>query len=105
MISPSTDAIPEFLTTQSRWVLWREISRKGKKTKAPFTTDNTAASSTNSRTWETFPTVADVLQRNPRVFDGFGFNLGELGNGEHCCGIDLDHISSIERFFGLDSFG
>ena len=96
MIAPNIAAIPEFLTTQPRWLLWRNEVRKakngepGKPTKVPKTSRNTNASSTEAATWAPFATIAAALHRVPGLFDGLGVVLGDLGDGLHLGGIDLD---------------
>jgi putative DNA primase/helicase len=91
-IAPALDRIPAYLIEQPRWLLWREVVRKGKPTKVPLTSAGRAASSTDPRTWAPFETIAGVL-RLPRMaatFHGIGIALGDLGQGEHVCGIDVD---------------
>ena len=89
-MNPNLEAIPDFLTGQPRWILWRTTTRKGKLTKEPYTARNLLASSTRADTWSPFPTIAATIQKQPGLFDGVGFVLGELSNGDHTCGIDLD---------------
>ena len=88
--APDLAAIPSWMTNHPRWVAWREVSRKGKKTKVPLTALNTPAESNNPTTWSLFEPIADAVQRQPSVFDGVGFNLGTLADGEHACGFDFD---------------
>ena len=90
MIAPDLAAIPDFLTRLPRWLVWRNEDRGGKQTKVPKTARNTAATSTRPDTWAPFDVIADVIRRQPRLFDGPGIVLGDLGDGEHLCGIDLD---------------
>ena len=90
MIAADLAAIPGFLTGLPRWLVWRNESRGGKQTKVPKTARNTAATSTSPDTWASFDAIANVIRRQPRLFDGPGIVLGDLGNGEHLCGIDLD---------------
>ncbi len=89
--SPHPERHPTVSSGRSpRWLLWREIQRKGKRTKAPFTVRNTAASSTNANSWAPFSEIKAVILKRPRLFDGVGFSLGDLGTGDHVAGIDLD---------------
>ena len=90
MIAADLAAIPGSLTGLPRWLVWRNESRGGKQTKVPKTARNTAATSTSPDTWASFDAIADVIRRQPRLFDGPGIVLGDLGDGEHLCGIDLD---------------
>src|SRR5262249_39194450 len=86
----SVTDIPRFLLEQSRWVLWREVTREGKKTKLPLTIKNTAASATRLGDWTDYHAVAAVFARNAAVFDGTGIVLGQLDKGEFLVGIDFD---------------
>lgn len=67
------------------WVNWKFEEREGKKTKVPYTPNNTRASSTNPATWSTHDEVVAVAEN----FDGIGIVFtGSL------LGIDLDHVIS-----------
>ena len=88
--SATFDDIPPFLIDQPRWTLWREMMRKGKKTKLPFTALNTPASSTDPNTWGSFDQITAVLRKSPALFNGVGFVLGDCGKGEHAGGFDFD---------------
>ncbi|MGC1408952.1 MAG: VapE domain-containing protein [Acetobacteraceae bacterium] len=90
MIAPDLAAIPTWLTDHPRWVAWREVSRKRRKTKIPLTSVNTLAQSNNPTTWSSFEPIAAAIQQQPAVFDGVGFNLGTMPNGEHAGGFDFD---------------
>jgi hypothetical protein len=90
MIAPDLDNIPNFLASQPRWLLWREIIRDGKPTKVPLTAANRFAKSTDPSTWAPFPLIADTLRKQSSEFHGIGIALGDLGQGEHACGIDFD---------------
>jgi hypothetical protein len=92
MIAPALDAIPAGLSALPRWLLWREVIRNGKPTKIPLTSTNRAAKSTDPGTWTSFPTVTGVLRlpNTAATFHGVGVVLGDLGQGEHVCGIDFD---------------
>jgi hypothetical protein len=84
------DSLPATLTEHPRIVLWRRHKRGGIVTKPPLTRQNRPASTTDARTWCDYPTALDVLRRNPGLFDGVGIVLGDLGDGWHLAGIDLD---------------
>jgi hypothetical protein len=96
MIAPDIAAIPTSLTAQPRWLLWRNEVRKGKNgepgklTKVPKTARNTNASSTEAATWAPFAVIAAAFVSQPERFHGIGVVLGDLGDGRHFCGIDLD---------------
>ena len=70
MIAPDLAAIPGFLTDLPRSLVWRNESRGGMQTKVPKTARNTAATSTSPDTWASFDAIADVIRRQPRLFDG-----------------------------------
>lgn len=78
------DAIPTDLKQADRWVLWRYEERDGKRTKVPYQSNGTKASSTDESTWSTFETVKAAYEQ--AGFDGVGF---VLGNG--FAGVDFDH--------------
>jgi primase-polymerase (primpol)-like protein len=90
MIAPDLNAIPAYLTDLPGWMGSRTEVRGGKPTKVPKTARNTNADSTNPTTWVSFDTIAAVLQCEPGLFDGPDIALGDLGNGEYLCGVDLD---------------
>lgn len=77
-------AIPTDLKQADRWVLWRYEERDGKRTKVPYQSNGTKASSTDESTWSTFETVKAAYEQGS--FDGIGF---VLGNG--FAGVDFDH--------------
>lgn len=84
----NTAAIPEDLKAMRRWVMWRYTKKKKPNgtfvwTKMPFTTNNTAASSTKANMWCTYDEAADALLMGD--FDGIGITLGDDLHG-----IDLD---------------
>jgi primase-polymerase (primpol)-like protein len=74
--------IPVSLRERERWVRWVTVMRNGKPTKKPLQIEGNAASSTDSRTWSDYKSVAAAAS----VGDGMGFVLGD---GIGC--IDLDH--------------
>lgn len=72
-----------------RWVTWKTIVRKDKRTKVPFGDDGKAAKSDDPATWLTW-SVAEHL-RKLHGHDGIGVELGNLGDDDrHLAGIDLD---------------
>jgi hypothetical protein len=84
--------VPDFLTAQPRWVLWREVMRGNRVTKEPWRCDGSApASSTTPQHWSTFAEVDAAFRRDPRSWHGTGIVLGPLyGQGEYLSGLDLD---------------
>ena len=72
------------MTSSERWMRWKKTNRNGKTTKRPITVDGLSASSTDPRTWSSFPEASKAT-----IGDGIGFALGQ---GIGC--IDLDHCIS-----------
>lgn len=86
---PSLDLrrIPERLREIARWVLWRYVTRKGKRTKVPCSAiDGRAASATDPATWSTFDEAVTAFEKGG--FDGIGFVFSP---DDGLCGIDLDN--------------
>jgi hypothetical protein len=72
----------------TRWVLWRNETRKGRTTKIPKQVTGKEASSTDAKTWATRPACMAAIKLIGA--NGVGIVLGDLGNGYHLAGIDLD---------------
>src|SRR5215813_13572097 len=77
-----------------RWVAWREETRGGKPTKIPYDayTNRQARIPTHPETWGT---RAQAERRwccwwSVAATGGVGIVLGDLGNGTHLLGLDLD---------------
>ena len=70
------------LASEPRWVVWRSIERGGKATKVPFQANGKTASSTDTSTWATLPSLEGLSG-----FSGVGIILKGDGLG----GVDLDH--------------
>lgn len=82
--------VPDFLTGLDRWVLWREESRNGRKTKLPFGVRGDQASDvTDKKNWGTWLFCQGALERAKGAWDGAGIVLGSLGD-EVLIGLDLD---------------
>ena len=71
-----------------RWVCWRPETRNGKPTKVPVTWTGKAAKSTDPATWNVCAACAKGVAN--RGFAGTGIVLGDLGDGRHLVGVDLD---------------
>ncbi len=69
--------LPQAMTRQDRWVLWKPFKRRGTWSKLPIQLDGAPASSTDPGTWVAFAQVRGELRK--------GF---VLGGGIGC--IDLD---------------
>jgi putative DNA primase/helicase len=83
-VTVNFDAIPIELKQANQWVLWRYEERDGKRTKVPYQSNGSKASSTDESTWSTFEAVKTAYEQSG--FDGVGF---VLGNG--FAGVDFDH--------------
>jgi predicted P-loop ATPase len=97
LIQRHFDAIAVSLTKLHRWVLWRRslTSPTGSKTpprwtKPPLQRDGSNASTTRAETWCSFTEARRVLRSDDQL-DGLGIMLGDLGNGHHLIGFDLDN--------------
>jgi len=81
------ETIPKELKALPQWVGWRrELDAKGKLTKVPYQAKNpgTKASTTDPKTWASFPKALAVCTK----FDGIGFVLTAT---DPFTGVDLDH--------------
>jgi hypothetical protein len=76
------------LKEQRRWVLWKFVTKKGKKTKPPFQVNGEYASNDDPSTWNTYDAVAAAAHR----FDGIGFVLTDTD----VSAFDLDHCRDPE---------
>lgn len=78
------DLVPIELKNKPNWVVWKYVTRDGKKTKIPFQPSGKPASSTDSKTWAAF---RDAVHASQYGYDGIGF----VFNPDDCfIGIDLD---------------
>jgi hypothetical protein len=88
----------EQLAQWPRWVMWRNVERGGKPTKVPKVAKPTGtaedASATDSATWRDFLTAKRCLTERPGWYHGIGIVLGDLSDGWHLCGVDLDSCIS-----------
>lgn len=89
--------IPDALTSQTRWILWRYAKRGAHTTKEPiaFRTGR-LASTTNPADWASYSDVARALSRTPGAWSGPGLVLGAIKDGNVLAGIDLDCCLSDE---------
>lgn len=79
--------VPDDLSERDQWVLWRYETGRGKTTKVPYSTSGYMASSTNSRTWESFEACIRVCLKAPKLYAGVGFVFSPE---DPFCGLDLD---------------
>lgn len=77
------------LNNERVWVTWKYVLRDGKRAKVPFNPANGRwAQADNPETWAT--RAAAMRRAKLMKADGIGVMLGDLGNGFHLCGVDLD---------------
>jgi len=76
------------LNDERQWVAWKTERREGKPTKVPYSPGTgRRARSDDPDTWAT---RAAAMRRAKMIKGGVGVMLGDLGNGFHLCGVDLD---------------
>jgi hypothetical protein len=82
--------IPQELQNETRWVVWREEKRNGKKTKVPYDAKTGEfAKSNDSTTWATFEQAIKASELlNSGGYDGPGFML----HNSELTGIDFDGV-------------
>jgi putative DNA primase/helicase len=97
MIAPSLGTIPAFLISQPRWLGWKTEIRNDLPTKVPKSYKNFNAKSTDPTTWAPFEQIANIITKQPTLWDGIGIAFGDLGNGEYLGGIDLDSCLDAAR--------
>lgn len=73
---------------EKRFVNYKIITKGGRKTKIPYTTNNTPASSTDPETWSTYDEVTVALDNGSNHFDGYGIIFKP---DQKLVGIDIDH--------------
>jgi predicted P-loop ATPase len=94
----SRSAIPDYLTAQARWVLWRWEQRINKKTGETERTKPPVSYRTGKkcdvsdpRNWADYIACESALLRSPDAWDGIGFALGKIEQlDEYVIGADLD---------------
>lgn len=76
------------LNDERQWVAWRTEVREGKPTKVPYSpATGRRAKSDDPSTWAT---RAAAMRYAAKIKGGVGVMLGDLGEGFHLCGVDLD---------------
>lgn len=82
------EAIPLQLKELKNWVLWKYVTRNGKKTKIPYQINGTEANVRDPSTWNTFENACKA-KLNDMIYSGIGFvfsaNTGMVG-------VDFDHV-------------
>jgi primase-polymerase (primpol)-like protein len=83
-----SENIPHELKTYAHWVVWRLEERGDELTKVPYCTKTGRhASTTDSRTWATFPEALEALEDGE--YDGIGF---VFSSGDPFVGLDFDDV-------------
>lgn len=80
--------VPDGLVEHDQWVLWRYVQRDGSRTKVPFQTNGTPASSTAPETWSSFESVLNAWRKSQIAYAGLGF---VFSGKDGLAGIDLDN--------------
>jgi putative DNA primase/helicase len=85
--------IPRELKGYAHWVVWKAVRRGAKIDKHPYDPKRAdkRASTTDSRTWATFPEALEALEFGG--YDGVGF---VFSSGDPYVGIDLDDCRDPE---------
>jgi hypothetical protein len=97
VLAPNPDGVPLYLTALPRWLLWRIVLRRDRKTgelkptKPPISFhDSKICTAHDPLKWTTFNNVVTAVSKS-RAWDGYGIELGEIpGTDEWLIGIDLD---------------
>ena len=90
-------SVPAELQSLDQWVLWKTVVRDGKATKMPLSVFNTAASSTDPKTWTSFDNAVSTY--DPAQHSGIGF---VFTSSDQFCGIDLDGCRDPQTGFVAD---
>lgn len=93
------EAVPQQMKSLKNWVLWKYVTRVGKKTKIPYQINGNEANVRDPSTWDTFENVYKAKLQNA-AYSGIGFvfsaNTGMVG-------VDFDHIRNpITNEWNLD---
>ncbi|MEC5321753.1 DUF5906 domain-containing protein [Aurantimonas sp. A3-2-R12] len=76
------------MNDERQWVSWKTELREGKPTKVPYSpATGRRAKSDDPSTWAT---RAAAIRYASKIKGSIGVMLGDLGNGFHLCGVDLD---------------
>ena len=75
--------VPQEMADHAQWLLWKYITRDGKKTKCPFRVNGQVGSSTNHESWSSLDDAMLVIDR----YEGLGFVFTQ---DDPFIGIDLD---------------
>lgn len=87
-------AVPKAMRDIAHWVVWKHVTRDGKKTKPPFDAKTGRnASTTDPATWTTFDDAVKVASNFKNGWDGIGF----VFTGTPFVGIDCDGVLRDEK--------
>lgn len=78
---------------QTRWVVWRYETVKGKRTKIPYDLKGRKASSTDAKTWTTYDKAAAYANKDDKT-DGVGLVFTPT---QTLLGIDIDHCITGDK--------
>jgi len=96
--SAKTTSLSDF-NDKRRWVAWRTEDREGEPTKVPYNPATGGKAMANQpSTWAT--RRAAMRRAKMMKADGVGIMLGDLGDGFHLCGVDLDSCLDGEMLAG-----
>lgn len=96
--SAKTTSLSDF-NDKRRWVAWRTEDRDGEPTKVPYNPVTGGKAMANQpSTWAT--RRAATRRAKMMKADGVGIMLGDLGDGSHLCGVDLDSCLDGEILAG-----
>ena len=90
-------SIPAELQELDQWVLWKTVTRDDKATKMPLSVFDTAASSTDPKTWTSFDNAVGTYDESQHSGIGFVFT-----SNDQFCGIDLDGCRDPSTGFVAD---
>ena len=84
--------IPDLFRAFGHWVVWKLVPKKDRFTKVPYSAKTgTRASTTDSRTWATFPEALEALESGK--YGGIGF---VLSSGDPFVAFDFDDCRDPE---------
>lgn len=83
-----SDILRKSFGGDKRFVNYKIVVKGSRKTKIPYTINNTPASSTDPDTWSTYDDVAMALDNGSNRFDGYGIIFKP---DQRLVGIDIDH--------------
>lgn len=89
-----TDILRKCFGEDKRFVNWKLVKKGLRKTKIPYSINNTPASSTDPETWSSYDEVSMALDNGSNGFDGYGIVFKP---DQRLVGIDIDHCMKDGR--------